>query len=455
MKPIMHKLYWKIFLSFWGILIVTIIVIAWFIANLTHRYTITEHQRLISSAYANAAVMLHENKNDIALKHWLNYLERTQHMKGELIDSDGKNILGGKLPVYFEKIAHQIKQGTVNGEFIKRHDSLIVELVNPITYKKYFFVLRLMPRYEVFLKFHWRELIIHVLIAVLLSGIICYFLSLYLTRPLQQLQKVAKNLGEGKLRTRVDKAITTRKDEIGDLGVELDHMSERLEDLLESQKRLLWDVSHELRSPLARLEIALGLAKKKAKGLAEAEHERILIEAERLDQFIGEILTLAKMETYQSNKLSKKSIKLNHLLESVVSDANYELGEDKSLVEISNPSEIIIININETLLRRAIDNIIRNALFYSNHESPVTLSTTQKADGIIISIRDHGPGVDEEKLENIFESFYRVDESRTQKSGGIGLGLAIANKGVTLHGGNIKAENHPEGGLNIKIFVPF
>lgn len=301
--------------------------------------------------------------------------------------------------------------------------------------------------------FFYRDLILNITITILISGIICYLLSLYLTKPLRTLTQAAKQLGTGNLTTRVGHFVGHSKDEIEELKNEFNRMAEHIEEIILSKERLLQDISHELRSPLARLHIALELARQKYGAQAEKELSRIELETLRLNTLISEILEFSRLE--KSNEIIKKEmINLNELINQIVMDANFEHGEENPRVIISETLPVIAL-LDKRLIQRALENIIRNALHYSPYNTKVDIKIyLDEKDNIIITITDQGEGVPENDIEKIFNPFFRVDSAREKTTGGYGLGLSIAKEAIKLHHGWIKAKNLPQGGLELKIFLP-
>lgn len=286
---------------------------------------------------------------------------------------------------------------------------------------------------------------------ILTAGLVCYLLALYLTSPLKKLKSAVQSLAQGNMDARVSPQLGNRKDELGDLGREFDQMAERISTLITSQKRLLADISHELRSPLARLSVALELARKNSPPLATPALNRIEQEAERLNELVGQLLALTRLES-GAERVPAETVMLEELLQQVVDDANYEakpLHKEVKVVEL----EKCRVTGSAELLRSAIENVIRNAVRYTTPGSSIEVALQWKLDTAELTVRDHGPGVPESELAHIFEPFYRVSESRDRASGGAGLGLSIAERTVKLHGGCINARN-VEGGLLVTTRLP-
>ena len=283
---------------------------------------------------------------------------------------------------------------------------------------------------------------------ILTAGLVCYALALYLTAPISKLRLAARRFAGGDLHTRLD---IRRRDELGELAREFDQMAERIETLLTSEKRLTQDISHELRSPLARLNVALELARKRANLETESLIERIATESDRLNEMISRLLVLSKLETGSEN-FEKHEINLTKVFEQTVADADFEARGGNKSVRVTQKDSVKVFG-NETLLRSAIENVLRNAVRYTKDETAVDVKLSKNGKTAVVSIKDYGAGVPEEELEKLFRPFYRVNAARDRKTGGIGLGLAIAERAVHAHRGSIKARN-TENGLAVEITLP-
>jgi two-component system sensor histidine kinase CpxA len=301
-------------------------------------------------------------------------------------------------------------------------------------------------------------LLVRGLAVLVTAGIVCYGLAWYLTRRLGRLRTATRALAQGDLSVRIGESLGGSPDELTDLGRDVDEMAERLETLIASERRLLQDVSHELRSPLARLVVALELLRQRADVPGAPEIERIELEAARIDELIGRVLTLLRLETATPATEPASTVDLAGLVSDVAADAEFEAAAARRRVVVS--TDPCVVTGDESMLRSAIENVIRNAIRYTSEDSAVevTLRRIPGAAGnssdAVVSIRDHGPGVPEDALENLFRPFYRVDDGRARESGGAGLGLAIADRAVRLHGGTVTAANAPDGGLIVVIRLP-
>jgi two-component system sensor histidine kinase CpxA len=297
-------------------------------------------------------------------------------------------------------------------------------------------------------------------VAIAVGGLTTYALVLIFTRPLVRLRQAARELAQGNLKTRVKEAPnrsgTSQEDEFKALVHDFNHMAGRLESLVDAQQLLLRDVSHELRSPLARLSVALELAREDAAPEMTAHLNRIERETAKLNQLIGQLLTLSSMEALERTD-NFQPVSLLNLIREMIPDAEYEARQRQSFVEFS-ATEDGLISGNRELLYRAIENVVRNAVRYTEPGSAVEIQL--KAAGTnghriaVLEVSDHGPGIPEDEINDIFRPFYRVDRARSTETGGFGVGLAIAERAVKLHGGELQAENQPGGGAMIRMSFP-
>jgi signal transduction histidine kinase len=281
------------------------------------------------------------------------------------------------------------------------------------------------------------------------GGVFCYFVSRYLTKPLYKLSEAAANIAEGRLDTRVDPSLRNRRDEIADLARNFDRMAERIETLITGQRRLLGDVSHELRSPLSRLIVALSLVKQGPPEEVAENLERIGFEARRLDTLIGQLLALTRIDS-GVDRGSPAPFDLTSLVQEVANDGNFEARARNRSVIIKQ-ADACTLNGFEELLRSAVENVVRNAIRHTVEASSVEISLQVDNSRAQLRVRDHGPGVPESMLSEIFLPFRRVGNGTSE---GAGLGLAIAERAVNVHRGGLRALNLPDGGLIVEIDLP-
>ena len=278
---------------------------------------------------------------------------------------------------------------------------------------------------------------------LLVALLVCYALARYLSSPIQKIRRATQKLAEGELSTRVGDKVGNRRDELAVLAKDFDVMAERIETLITSQQRLSRDVSHELRSPLARMNVALEIAKQKSNGDVGPVLERIEAESNRLNEMISRLLTLSRLET-GSQDFERSEIDLKTLVEQIVSDADFEANAVGKSVRITHADNCHIFGSYE-LVGSAVENVLRNAVRYTRDGSAVEVSLNSLDGSAVVSVRDHGGGVPEDELENLFRPFYRVGEARDRGSGGTGLGLAIAEQAIKAHKGRIQARNQNDG----------
>ena len=295
---------------------------------------------------------------------------------------------------------------------------------------------------------------IRLLVVGLLGAGLCLLLTFHITRPIRRLRAATRDIAAGKFKTRVDRSVRRRHDEIGTLGRDFDRMAEQIEALVSAQRELLGDVSHELRSPLARMIVALGLLKHASPDEATEYITRINTEAERLDKMIGQLLTLTRIES-GAELTQLETFDFTNLVQEVVADGDFEARAHGREVRVTRADACSVSGMPE-MLRSAIENVVRNAIRYTAERSVVEISlerVTDHGDKAFLRIRDHGPGVPKIMLAGIFQPFQRVPTVENN-SDGAGLGLAIADRVVHMHSGTIRAVNADDGGLIVEIILP-
>ena len=282
-------------------------------------------------------------------------------------------------------------------------------------------------------------------ITLLVLTAMSLLLTLSITRPLNRLRDAVHDLGETTYQKDDLSQLAKRRDELGVLAADFNNMGQRLQGLIKSQRQLLRDVSHELRSPLARLQVALALAERGNEEQREALWPRLHLECERLNGLIDEILTLARLDQVQA---PKQAISIDDLLHKLRDDATLLMPEQR--IEITGAQGCNYLGWPE-LLQRALDNLLRNALRFNPQSQPIQIEVSQQATQLILSIRDYGPGVSDEWLSQLGESFFRVPGQAQQ---GYGLGLAIAKRSIEQHGGRLTFSHHAEGGFIATVQLP-
>ncbi len=272
-----------------------------------------------------------------------------------------------------------------------------------------------------------------------------YLLAYYLGRPLRQLRETVMRFGAGELEARTG---SKRSDEFGDVARSFDEMADRMQTLLTAERRLLQDISHELRSPLARLSVAVELARTCAD--RNGGLDRIKKESQRISTLVGELIEMTRAEG-DSAERTIAPVDLRELLKDLLDDLLIE-ADTKGIRLARNIEGPMVVQGDAELLRRAVENVVRNAIRYSPVNGEVRVRMGRERDRAVIVVRDFGPGVPEEMREAIFRPFFRVEDDRARMSGGVGLGLAIARRAIHLHHGEIVARN-AEPGLEVTIGV--
>jgi signal transduction histidine kinase len=284
------------------------------------------------------------------------------------------------------------------------------------------------------------------LLAVALVVMLCYALARHLTSPLRRLRSAVDRLGRGDLTARAEES---RKDELGELAASFNRMAAHIQTLLAAERRLLFDISHELRSPLARLSVAVELARTDEAGAPRLD--RIQKEADRLNSLIRQMLEVTRTEG-EPSRLKAEPLRLDELVDGLVEDCSIEAQAHGCGLDLACSAPVTLDGDGE-LLRRAIENVMRNAIRYAPPQSKVEVTLENGSGWAKIRVRDYGPGVPEDALPRLFDPFYRVEQDRDRKSGGVGLGLAIARRAVELHNGKLKASNASPG-LLVEIYLP-
>ncbi len=292
--------------------------------------------------------------------------------------------------------------------------------------------------------------VLPVIMGLLTSLVISAVLAWYLAKPIRYLRAGFESLAKNQFDTQVSLAMGRRRDELADLGRDFDRMAQQITTLMAAQRHLLHDVSHELRSPLARLQAAIGLARQQPDKI-DTSLDRIEREAGRLDELVGEVLTLSRLEAGVTNSV-KEEFDLTELLDSVIEDARFEASTKNVAVNYLESHEILI-NADAELIHRALENILRNAVKHTPPGLSIQVEMDSSLDGrqVHLRISDQGHGVADEQLTSVFEPFFRGSGNSQI---GFGLGLAIARRAVEVHGGSIAARNKPEGGLQIELILP-
>jgi len=448
------SLFLKIFLSFWlaqALFLVLAILTTLALRPARDVSTGEVSRRRIAEEAATAF----SQGGERATREYIENLENAQHVRIFLFNAQGNEVSGRVPPLWATEMARsgQVPYHSWIDKLLPQR--FFFERTRTQSGENYLLLMELPPGPRVFFGPHGIPGL-GLIIAILSSGLVCFFLSRYLTSPIVRLREATQKLAGGDLTARAGAVPKSRRDELSQLVRDFDTMAERLENLVNAQSRLLKDISHELRSPLARLNVALALARQRTGSEAQSSLARIELEAERLNELIGRLLTVARMEGGE-DAIRMSIVNLEDLIREVARDADFEAqGRNchvKCVVDLN-----VLVSGNPELLHSAIENVVRNATRYTREGTEVEVRLARSEDSsrpqAVISVVDSGPGVPEECLTEVFRPFYRLDDARNRQTGGVGLGLAITDRAVRLNGGTIKASNRPEGGLSVEIRLP-
>jgi two-component system sensor histidine kinase CpxA len=450
----MKSLFLKIFLSFWMALALFLVLAI--LVTMVFRPRSSSWEALLQTAM-NDSVNTYEEGGSPALSSYLENLEHTQHVRAFLFDEKMEELAHRGAPDWVARVAR-------GGPRVP-HEGFIFPSPPPVLrdsrasadgLHRYTLVLSPPPGPRLFLG--PRGLPIPGLIMLFISsGIVCYVLAWVLTMPVVRLRAATQRLAAGDLTARAGAPNIRRNDEVAGLMRDFDAMAERLENLVKAQSRLLNDISHELRSPLARLNVALGLARQRSGPESASMLERIELEAGRLNELISRLLTLARLEDGEQN-VPSRLVALDEIVASVAEDAEFEAQARHCHVRSEVREGTWTVRGDASLLHSAIENVLRNAIRYTGEGTTVEI-VLEKAEGAggaeaVVRVTDCGSGVPADALEKLFQPFYRLDDARGRQTGGVGLGLAITERAVRLHGGRVFASNRAEGGLIVEIHLP-
>lgn len=449
-----RSLFLKIFLWFWGTVIAIGItfILTWVLLH-PRNFQSPSQANLADTAWISgkAAVQLFEQQGAAGVSAYLEQLTGRTHLKSCLFDSSG-NVLAGLGCPSLDDITARDVTSDVPAFHVRRGSLRVVIGIRGGTGRRYLYAVESREHPGPPPGVSFVSIALRWSVAFLVSGFICYLLTRYLTAPILRLREASQHLAAGDLTARASAGMERRRDELGSLVRDFNGMAARLEALVSRQRQLIYDISHELRSPLARLNVALDLGRQR-KG-----DDPAFDQAERdiacLDEMIERLLTVARLDT-SAAPVTMTPVELTALVEQVVRSAGFEIQEQEGAIHLSAQGEYVVQGSSE-LLHSAIENIIRNAVRYTGRGNAVEVSLESAGDPALVRIlvRDHGPGVPEQDLLNIFHPFYRVADDRNRESGGTGLGLAIADRVAHIHGGTITARNVAPHGLEVEIRLP-
>ncbi|HEX3125360.1 MAG TPA: ATP-binding protein [Rhodanobacteraceae bacterium] len=476
----MRRLFWRIFALFWASSVVLIIAIAWITSNNFENEKIpglgiTRLESVLNEHLRNAAHTLRDSGVG-GLRTMLSQALDFGRISVYVLDADKKDVLGREVPP--EMIA-ATDQAVADTQGLSANRMRLRVLAAPDG-AKYTAIARFEGPTPLRLLYrHPNTFWMHVALAMAISACFALLLAAYITAPLARIRASARRVARGDLSAHIGDLRFGRSAEILALASEFDQMTARLRDLVEGQRRLIRDVSHEMRSPLSRMRVALELARANVKEalLEPAETlqesatagrepgaarnfsgteavnqlDRIEREAERLEEMIAQAIQLTRMETTTPSKV--EDVALDQLITDIASDAAFEAQARPCALHIAQ-NEPLVVRAEADLVASAIENVVRNAVKYTLADSTVSIRLDRVERQARVRVRDCGPGVPQGDCARIFEPYFRTDAARQRKSGGSGLGLAIAKRAIERQGGRIHATNADGGGLEVEILLP-
>jgi two-component system sensor histidine kinase CpxA len=454
------SLFVRVFLWFWLAALLIFFSSVWLAKQLDsdvkYRPLNTQQKKDLAILTDKLQSQIDKRNGKVGLKRMLNQVSKLHRFGLILIDQSTRDIL-------HSVTRHRRVKNEVFDDFNQQSSPLMLEVegitfvgpglvsVNKTDYM--LFLVRPKPGGNVrVMRYEYPGIFILFMASV--SVVLCYLFVRGLLNPITQLSYASKRMATGEMGIRVGNA-SRRLDEIGQLGRDFNYMSKKVESLLTSQKRLLADISHELRSPLTRLQLSIGITLQQNESDMSANMlaalERIEKEAQQIEDMIAQVLLLSRLDNQQPIQ-SLQFVCLEDVMTPIIADAQFEAEQkDKELYYQADGN--ISLHADPQLLSRAIENIIRNAIYYSNHLIQVSVSTEDKQ--IVWVIEDDGKGIEESQLHRVFDAFFRESSARDRNSGGVGLGLAIAQHAIHKHQGFIQAMNKKQGGLLVKVSIPF
>jgi two-component system sensor histidine kinase CpxA len=456
----MQSLFAKIFLGF--VVVVILVGTSLETSSILANYYEVRWQMVLHSIMpmeAEKCARLYEQSGKQAVEDYLDELQKQKSVRFYFFDEEGNSLLDRGAPEIVLKLA-KAREGLnrtaqQNLSMVDPKRGIAMRLVPGPSGKKYNLAFQqsptlIMPVSEAVGTHPYLRL----LVVGLLGAGLCFVLARHITKPVRRLRSATADIAAGKLKTRVDPSVRRRHDEIGTLGRDFDRMAEQIEALVTAQRELLGDVSHELRSPLARMIVALGLLPQASPDEAREYINRINTEADRLDKMIGQLLTLTRIES-GAELAQRETFDFTNLVQEVAADGDFEARAHDREVKVIRADACSVTGIPE-MLRSAIENVVRNAIRYTAAGTAIEIELERITDGkkqALLKVRDHGPGVPKIMLAGIFQPFQRVPTSEPN-SDGAGLGLAIADRVVQMHNGTIHALNATDGGLIVEITLP-
>jgi two-component system sensor histidine kinase CpxA len=464
------RLHIKVFLWFWlGVVVVSGTAIG--LAELTHSRA--EDDRLWREKYgprvdlwARQEIHILRTEGSAALEGYVGSFQADPGVLNYMFDATGHEVFGRDAPRPVLTIVDGLMQSSGWTQRVDSAERIIAERVIDANGKPYVVVVDFpppsvlsRPLFELLsADFSGRPTgssAVRLAAVVLVAGVFCFLLARHIASPIDRLRSATREIAREQLEARIDVGVLNRGDELADLGRDFNGMADRIEHLVTAQRQLLSDVSHALRSPLARLNVALGLARRHGSPAIDEHLNRIELETERLNTLIGQLLTMSRVDSGVG--LERRSVfNVAALVDEVALDADYEARARGCVVEVAGERDCLV-NGAPDLIRGAVENVVRNAVRHTPDGTRVDVSIERAdADGtpsVIIRVRDRGPGVPDKVLPKLFVPFYRGPQANKNQSG-TGLGLAIARRVFEIHGGAATAANAEDGGFMVSLELP-
>jgi two-component system sensor histidine kinase CpxA len=456
----------KIFLWFWlGIVVVSATLVA--LTELTHsRAKDDEHWRERYGPrvdlWARQETQILDRQGTEAVRKYVASFESDPGVRNYLFDAAGHEVLEQEVPQQVRDIVALMDHASSAEQQVLTRERIVAEKIVRAGDRAYVVIVSFpqpsllsAPLVDFLVEDVGTEGLVRCGAILAVAGALCFWVARQITSPIDRLRAAAREIANAHLDARVDKSILARGDELADLGSDFDRMAERIDTLVTAQRRLLSDVSHTLRSPLARLNVALGLARQQANPEIADHLDRIEREADGLNKLIGQLLTMARVES-GIDRDRQTLFDLGTLLEEVAADGNYEARNRQCIVQVRPPVECVVEGARE-ILRTAVENVVRNAVHHTADGTTVDIAMGCCDSGsgrrAVIQVRDHGIGVPEDALGDLFTPFHQVIDGVYQQ-GSTGLGLAITERAFRLHGGTVAAANAVGGGLVVTLELP-
>ena len=441
----MRSLFWRILASFW-LAIALVAGLSMLMGHFLNQdaWILSRHPAI--SGFAQTWVQTFEQQGKDAAQALLEQRRRQFHINIQVFNESGDPVVPGTTPPRAEAMEARQNNSNRDDDRPLPWRRLATEYTSPTSGDTFLLIYRVpFPELDEWRKHSMFWPVSALAITLVVLTLFSLFVTLSITRPLNRLRGAVHDLGQATYQQNSLAQLANRRDEFGVLARDFNRMGSRLQSLIGSQRQLLRDVSHELRSPLARLRVALALAERAETAQREALWPRLTRECDRLEDLISEILELARVDAEHA---SAQTVDINMLLGGVRKDAQLSAADIDVRID-AQPG--LALQGWPTLVERAVDNLVRNALRFSPAQSPVEIHARQR-DGLIeIAVRDHGPGAPQEYLAQLGEPFFRAPG---QTAAGHGLGLAIARRAAERHGGTLQLSNHPAGGFVAKLELP-